>query len=486
MPMVSNRRKLEIKLINSNMKRNIFVVITGVLLLLFTTPSLVSAQVEELTEEERIDSSLLYSTPADISDTINDNMETRAQNVEKTALKGITAHSVGLLQGMFPCIFKNCEDLENVDSSYNNNNQGNRVFAKRDLRKGFGGRLEDQILAMFNKQPSVNVVAHLADEWIPGHKDVNSVYASGYDDLVSAKIVDLWSFTRNIAYVFYVVIMIIIGFMIMFRNKIGGQVMVTLGNSIPRLVLSLILVTFSFAIAGIIIDIGGILRNVISGVLIGDSGFAIHPHNPFYLLGGFWGKTVIEPYIEGIEQAWDLGFWRAAWNILKNHGQGILDVLFALAASVFVLIGGIKLWVALIKAYFAILLSVITAPLTIASGSIPGNEHMIGNTFKSIARNVLVFPLAFAIVNLPFFLEKQGVKFVFPETLVGVDTASTSFLPEMLLNVGKIIAIFAAASAPEFVKAIIPATASKSGVDNSKLIKDSMSKVPLIGGMFKS
>ena len=73
----------------------------------------------------------------------------------------------------------------------------------------------------------------------------------------------------------------------------------------------------------------------------------------------------------------------------------------------------------------------------------------------------------------------------FPESLVGVDTTSGTFLPTLILGLAKVLAIFTAATAPEIVKSIIPATASKSGVDPAGAMKGALSKVPLLGGMFK-
>ena len=87
---------------------------------------------------------------------------------------------------------------------------------------GLVERVDQGLVATFDNQPKIDVVAHLAEEWVPDINS-NSVYASGFDDLEETRIVDLWSHTRNIAYVFYVVIMIVIGFMIMFRNKIGAS-----------------------------------------------------------------------------------------------------------------------------------------------------------------------------------------------------------------------------------------------------------------------
>ena len=83
------------------------------------------------------------------------------------------------------------------------------------------------------------------------------------------------------------------------------------------------------------------------------------------------------------------------------------------------------------------------------------------NTFKSVARNVLIFPVAFAIVNLPYAFEGRGIRLVFPETLVGTSTSTSTLVPWLVINVGKIVAIYVAATAPEIVKAIIPATVLK-------------------------
>jgi hypothetical protein len=70
--------------------------------------------------------------------------------------------------------------------------------------------------------------------------------------------------------------MVVVGFMIMFRSKIGGQTLVTLGNFLPGVITSLILITFSFAIAGLLIDIGAIVTNLIAGIYGVDNVFGIN------------------------------------------------------------------------------------------------------------------------------------------------------------------------------------------------------------------
>lgn len=66
---------------------------------------------------------------------------------------------------------------------------------------------------------------------------------------------NLWKIFRDLSYMLLVIILIAIGFMIMFRAKINPQTIISVENALPKIVISLILITFSFAIAGFLIDI---------------------------------------------------------------------------------------------------------------------------------------------------------------------------------------------------------------------------------------
>jgi len=341
------------------------------------------------------------------------------------------------------------------------------------MKYGLLGIAETQVTAMFQSSPNIDVVAHLSEEWIPGYKESKSVYASGYDDISNTGISEIWSFTRNIAYLGFVVIMIVVGFMIMFRNKLGGQTLVTLGNTLPRIVVSLVLVTFSFAIAGIIIDIAGVMMSVIKSLL--GSGIPVHDIGALtWQAGGKAGSIFGGGGIAGIV----LGIVNPIFGTI-----GIISLIGGIIISGAAFMGAIKLWLALVKSYMALLLNVIVAPFSIMFGSMPGNDASTINLFKSILRNALVFPIAFAIVNLPFFLDNNGIVIEFPETLTG-EQASVLKLGPIIMAIAKLIALYAAAQAPALAQAIVPATASKSGADAAGAIKAGFSKVPFIGGMF--
>lgn len=353
-----------------------------------------------------------------------------------------------------------------------------------EYRVGLMEKTNTGVIAMMNNQPTINIFSHLAEEWVPGYSKSTSVYANGYGDLINSGINNIWSITRNIAYACYVVIMIVIGFMIMFRNKIGGQMMVTVGNALPKIIISLILVTFSFAIMGIIIDIAGVARNMVAAVYFPDAAVPKNAgidvtNDPFSFAFDFKKQDM------GIEDG--MNIMQIAMRVVKYTFsiEGFIKSILSPIIMFFVLFGAIKLWIMLLKSYLGILVNVVLSPLAIMFGALPGNDATMINVFKSALRNALAFPLAYAIVNLPYVLEDKGLSLGFPDTLTGDQGKYPTWFAGFIIEVTKIIAIFAASSAPEILKGIIPATAPKSGIDVGRSLKENMAKIPLLGGMFK-
>jgi hypothetical protein len=81
---------------------------------------------------------------------------------------------------------------------------------------------------------------------------------------------ELWGTAVNTVYIIYILIVVFLSFLILFRSQLGGQEVITLYNSIPSLVISLVLVYFSYPISALAIDLVTISSGVVYGVLIGD------------------------------------------------------------------------------------------------------------------------------------------------------------------------------------------------------------------------
>jgi hypothetical protein len=96
-----------------------------------------------------------------------------------------------------------------------------------------------------------------------------SASAAGQDDLQHGIILEIWKKVRDASLALSVVVLIILGFLIMFRFPLGPRNVVTVQNALPRIAIALILIVFSFAIAGLMVDLVKIANNLIFSFLPG-------------------------------------------------------------------------------------------------------------------------------------------------------------------------------------------------------------------------
>ena len=307
----------------------------------------------------------------------------------------------------------------------------------------------------------------------------------------------------NLAYLFFVIVMIIAGFMIMFRHKIGGQAMVTLGNVLPNVIIALVVATFSFAIAGLIIDFGGLIIGLIVDVFdLSDTASSIAGFGNLFsnvftggvkmatLISGIGGALGLGGILGGVGGLGALLGGPVAW--VAAAAVGAIGLLFALIVLGIIAFGAIKVLITLFKAYFQLLLSVILGPLQITLGAIPGNNKAIMNWVKGVLRSVLVFPVVFFIVNIPNALlaNDATAKLRLPAKLVyeteGYDAEGPNIAGGLVIFVLKIFVLFFAAQAPKFIESFIPPDSKQGFGAGFEAVQKSLQKVPLIGGMFGS
>ena len=101
--------------------------------------------------------------------------------------------------------------------------------------------------------------------------------------------IKIWSVFRNLAFILIVLILISIGFMIMFRMKINPQTVISVENSLPKIAIALLLITFSYAIAGFLIDIMYIVILKIISTLSTINFDQYTPANAFNLINEYVG-----------------------------------------------------------------------------------------------------------------------------------------------------------------------------------------------------
>ena len=171
--------------------------------------------------------------------------------------------------------------------------------------KGAIGGISNLIAAMYANPPasSVEYFADLGKNL----GIVKPAYAQGIGFEGLKPILPIWKAFRNIAYLFFTIIFVIMGFAIMFRVKLDPQTVISIQNAIPRVVVALILVTFSYAIAGLLIDLIYVIFFLFVGAL--RTSDAITPAEATGAISNFQGsflKTMWGITGMGLSGVWKL------------------------------------------------------------------------------------------------------------------------------------------------------------------------------------
>lgn len=299
---------------------------------------------------------------------------------------------------------------------------------------GIIGSVFGLIGSMYAYQPAATnrYVAYVLDE-----ADLAPpAYAQGVGFAALDPVLNLWKMFRNVAYFFFIGVFIVIGFMIMFRQKISGQAAITAQQAIPSIIVSLILVTFSYAIAGFLIDLMYLFMFMLvyvfnytsgtgnSAILaassvqwnIGELGAA--------LMGAAWNPANNAGFVETLLSNFEgtSGGWLSN-GVFSWMGGLTLSLVLAIA----VLIGMVKLFFELLKSYASIIMGVIFAPFYLMLGAFPGK-----NTFVPWLRNMVGNLAAFPTVLLFVMLFQ-----VFTSESVFRDGFGGGFMPPYLIGGGQ-------------------------------------------------
>ncbi len=235
------------------------------------------------------------------------------------------------------------------------------------------------------------------------------VYAQGIGWEGFLPVLPIWRAFRNIAYLCMVVVFIIIGFMIMFRKKLNPQTVVTIQEAIPRLVITLLLITFSYAIAGLLLDITQLATRLI-GNTFQSTGLVAIPRS------GETAEERLNKILSAniLELVMPLKGTRQLANAIsrfpgESFGRRAVGWTIAVPISVILSIMGFlvmfKILFALISPYVQIVLSIIFAPFYLLVGAIPGNQNALSKWVKGLLSNAAVFPVTIAMLFLVAILK---------------------------------------------------------------------------------
>ena len=214
---------------------------------------------------------------------------------------------------------------------------------------------------------------------------VSEVKAQGFGFEASSSMRTLWVAVRNVTYFILILMIIGMAFLIMFRFKISPQTVITVQSALPKIIIALLLITFSYAIAGFMIDLLYVVIGIIAGILSSSGLFNLGWADMYNRITGVsWGGGLI-----GLMLVYFLLF--AITGLVATLSLDIINVLFALLSIIILIVVLIALvfitfkimWM-LIKAFVNVLLLIAMGPIYIITGGFTG-------WLKNLASNLAVF-----------------------------------------------------------------------------------------------
>jgi len=235
---------------------------------------------------------------------------------------------------------------------------------------------------------------------LPEAKAQGFGYTSG-----GAAVQRLWQATRNMSYGLLIIIIIAFALMIMFRVKISPQAVITVQSALPKVVIGLVLITFSYAIAGFLIDLMYVVIGIISSIIkafgLVDSGYSAidlfkdltSDRNVLVLSWHY----VLMFLLGTIATIFSAGFF-----------GGLLLILFLFVVLIATIFNSFKILWLMIKTYASIILSIVTAPLQILIGIVSPIGGGFGQWAKNFIANLAVYPTVGVMFFLAFFFAVQA------------------------------------------------------------------------------
>lgn len=234
--------------------------------------------------------------------------------------------------------------------------------------------------------------------------------ADGLSDLTQPnknRIFEIWKNARDAAYVLSIVILVIVGFLIMLRAKLDPKTAVNLTNSLPKIIAMLLLITFSLAISGLIIDLGRIVLQLMLSIL---------PEIGLNDIGRMFLNTIWAVFLPIIVIVVIVGVATAGTGIAPVIAGGLI-ILLLLAIVIFI-ICTIILFKLVIR-YAKFLLSAMFAPLIFLALPLPGGGKIVSDFLKRQVAYILTIPITVLLIELAWLIAGSCIPSPFAGGIAG-------------------------------------------------------------------
>jgi hypothetical protein len=277
----------------------------------------------------------------------------------------------------------------------------------------------------------VTYFSNIAQHW---HLIPEAKAQQGFGFTALNPILGLWRATRDITYSLAVIAILVLAFMIMFRVKISPQTVITAQSAIPKIAIALILITFSYAIAGFLIDLVYVIIGLLSLIVSNSQVLTFTQPEAFKVLTegylGLGGVGAIAVYgaafsIVLLATIFTIGGGSTVGTIATIVLGPLIFVIILVLAIVF-LFGAVKLLWLLLKTYVNILLLIIAAPLQIGIG-IFSTSSGFGSWLRGLAANLAVYPVVGALFMVALVFLKGAFVLAKPDVASAIGINGEAF-----------------------------------------------------------
>jgi hypothetical protein len=307
--------------------------------------------------------------------------------------------TTSLPQDVISCIFANTIDVntcKNAIEKILTAGPAEPNLANTDVKPSLLG-------SVLNTNRSFSGIGYINNK-ISNFRIVPTAKAQGVGYSALNTVQSLWIGVRNMSYGLFALIAVIFAFMIMFRMKLSPQTVISVQSALPKIVMGLILVTFSYAIAGLLIDLLYVVIGIVSVLMspliptvpilqtktyTPPDLFNLLTVGPSNSVGGILGLLMM--YLTPLFIATVI-LLIISIALAVPTGTASFWIGIALVAIVFIvaLWMSIKILWVLFKAFANILLLTIFAPIQITMGIVIPNMG-ISQWIRSFLSNLSVF-----------------------------------------------------------------------------------------------
>lgn len=228
----------------------------------------------------------------------------------------------------------------------------------------------------------------------------------------------LWQLSRNISYVLITIVLMVIGLMIMLRTRINPQTVVGLQQALPGIIIALIMITFSYFIPSLIIDLAFLMAQVFGVAIVAGLNPTRDIADVQTLINNILNtRNIFNLFTDALNPALLIG-------AANRVGGGIADALisqipgFGPISQILGISGGLgtaiativlaiglissffRLFFALVTAFVSIILNTAFGPFLILFSALPGRGGSLTSWLRGLAANVIIFPVVFLVFVL--------------------------------------------------------------------------------------